>query len=102
MKKEYTVEMAYMTLLMLLGACAPDLPRGWEDAQDIEDFRQEDCEGSPYDTGWESTVSASAGHPGLQVVGADLPFRCAQDVEGFYRVDGRGVDVLVQPENMDP
>ena len=89
-------------LIVLLLACAPDLPSDWEDAEPVDDFSQEECDGSPMDTGWASTVSASAGGPGLRVVGDDLPFRCEQEVEGFYRTSGEAVDVLVQPVDMDP
>ncbi|MBN1337304.1 MAG: hypothetical protein JXB39_15200 [Deltaproteobacteria bacterium] len=96
------MKIVYVTLLGLLVACAPDLPAGWEDAEGIEDFTQDECGGSPYDTGWESTVEANADNPGLRVVGDDLHFRCEQDVEGFYRVDGTAVDVLVQPVDMNP
>ena len=96
------MRIAYLTALVLLAGCAPDLPEEWEDARHIDDFTQEECDGSPMDTGWESTVSASVGTPGLRVVGDNLPFRCEQEVEGFYRVDGDAVDILVQPVNMDP
>jgi hypothetical protein len=29
-------------------------------------------------------------------------FRCAQDVGGFYRMDGETVEVLIQPVDMNP
>ncbi len=96
---------AWLALLALLGGCdpdIPDLPWSWEDAEDIEDFTQDECEGSVYDDGWESTVDATADDPGLRVVGDSMPFRCDQEVEGFYRVSGSQVGVLIQPVDMDP
>jgi hypothetical protein len=99
---EDTMKTACLTLLALPAACAPDLPWRWEDAEGIDDFTQEECEGSIYDTGWESTVDATADDPGLHVVGDNLPFRCDQEVEGFYRMNGTQVAVLVQPVDMDP
>ena len=89
-------------LALPLAGCGPDLPEGWEDADGINDFTQNECEGSAYDTAEVASVAANADDPGLRVVGDDLPFRCEQEVEGFYRVDGDAVDILVQPVNMDP
>lgn len=94
-----------MLVVLLLGACAlfgPDLPEGWEDAEAVDDFVQEDCDGSPYDTGWSEAMSAWAAEPGLRVAGDPLHFRCEQEVEAFYKVAGDAVDVLVQPRDMDP
>ncbi len=95
---------AWLAFLVLPSACGPDvdLPAGWEEAVWIEDFIQYECDGSPSTDDWVSTVIASAIQPGLRVIGDDLPFRCEQDVEGFYRVSGEAVDVLVQPVEMDP
>ena len=99
----------YLTLPALLAGCEPDLPEGWEDAVAVDDFTQEECDGSPMDTGWESTVSATAVDPGIRVVGDNLPFRCEQEVEGFYRAEFLDSDpmkhevaILVQPVDMDP
>jgi hypothetical protein len=92
-----------LALLVLLGACEPDLPDGWEDAVAVDDFTQDDCDdtgGDPPDL--ETTVTASEDEPGLRVVGNNVQFRCAQDVEGFYQRSGEAVDVLVQPVDMNP
>ena len=89
--------------LSLACACQPDLPEGWENAVAVDDFVQDDCDdtgGTPPDL--EASVTASEEEPGIRVVGEDVRFRCAQDVEGFYRNDGETVDVLVQPTNMEP
>lgn len=89
--------------LLLLAACGPDLPEGWEDAEPVEDFTQDPCDdtgGTPPEV--EATVTASVADPGLRVVGDDVRFRCDQAVEAFYQADGETVDVLVQPRNMNP
>lgn len=97
-------KLAVLVLTCPIAACGPavDLPEGWEGAVGIEDFIQYACDGSPSDDGWTSTVTATAIQPGLRVIGNDLPFRCEQEVEGYYRVDGEAVDLLVQPVDMDP
>ena len=91
-----------MWWLSLLLSCGADLPEGWEDAAPVEDLVQTDCEGSPYDTGQVEAMTAQAAAPGLRVVGDPLHFRCAQEVEGFYKAAGDQVDVLIQPVDMDP
>jgi len=91
-----------MLLALALLSCVTDLPAGWEDAQPVDDLSQSACKGSPYDTGFTEAMTASAGSPGLRVVGEPLAFRCEQDVEAFYKVNGEAVDVLVQPVNMNP
>jgi hypothetical protein len=97
------MKIAYLTLLGLLGGCDPvDLPEGWEDAETLDDFSWEESDTGGWDTGWESTMSARAAAPGLRVTGEDLPFVGAEPVEGYYRMNGGQVDVLVQPEDMNP
>lgn len=87
-------------LIFLLG-CGPDLPEGWEDAEPIADFAQTDCGESPYD-GYEVLLSATAAGGGVDLVYDHAHFRCEQEVEGFYRVDGDRLSVLVQPVDMHP
>ncbi len=91
-----------MTFILALLACGADLPEGWEDAQPVDDFTQSDCDGSPYDTGWSEAMTASAADPGIRVVGEPVHFRCAQDVEAFYRTASGAIDVLIQPVDMNP
>lgn len=88
-------------MLVLLLACA-DLPDGWENARRIDDFHQEQCEGSAYDTGVVVAVTASAEADATAVAATNVGFRCAQDVEGFWQDGDAGVEVLVQPIDMDP
>ncbi len=83
-------------------ACV-DLPAGWEDAKRVSDFTQADCDGSPYDSDVpDVTVTATADAGAVTVSAEPLDFRCAQDVEGFWKASGGAVDLLVQPIDMNP
>lgn len=88
-------------MILLLLACN-DLPAGWENAQPIEDFHQQECTGSAYDTGIVVTVEAAAASGKTDVTADSVGFRCAQDVEGFWQEGDGGADVLVQPVDMNP
>lgn len=85
-----------------LVGCGADLPDGWEQAQPVEELVQRECGGSPYDTGVVAGVEADLGADPLTVDATSVPFRCAQDVEGFWKQDGDTVEVLVQPIDMHP
>lgn len=90
-----------LPLALSLAACGPDLPDGWEDATPVAELSQSECDGNPYedfDEGYVVTEAAA----GLAVEARELPFRCAQAVEGFWMEDGDGVRVLLQPVTMDP
>ncbi len=97
--------------VLSLGACAPDLPDGWDDADPVDDFVQSPCAGSPYD-GVAESILADAGAATLEVELTAVPFRCDQEVEAFVRnrlanrelIFGtdQAVDLLVQPRDMDP
>ncbi|MEQ1570071.1 MAG: hypothetical protein ABMA64_30840 [Myxococcota bacterium] len=89
-------------MVLTLFACGVDLPPGWEDAVPVESLAQQPCGGSPYDTGISSIVTAELAADPLTVDATAVPFRCAQDVEGFWKESGDQVDVLVQPIDMDP
>lgn len=86
--------------MFLLAACA-DLPEGWEDAERIADFSQSPCSGDPYE-GPEATVTTSVDDGATAFVYDAAQFRCSQDVEGFARIDGDVLGVLVQPVDMNP
>jgi hypothetical protein len=88
--------------LLALLACGPDLPDGWSDAQRVTSLTQTEClTGSPYE-GYDERVEGDLSVSPLQVALREARFRCAQDVAGFYRLAGTGVDVLVQPIDMNP
>lgn len=88
-------------MLLFLIACGPDLPAGWEDAQPVTELVQTECGDSPYEP-FTSTVSADLAADPLSIQVTHAHFRCAQDVEGFYRQQGDVLDVLVQPIDMNP
>lgn len=88
-------------LLLLALACAPDLPVGWEDATRMDDFTQRECSGDPYGE-YTSTVEASFSGQGTAVTADQVPFRCAQEVEGYLRWEGALAQILVQPVDMNP
>lgn len=88
-------------MLILLLACH-DLPEGWENAQPVEDFHQEECAGSAYDTGVVVSVDAQALGDATDLAVGSAHFRCAQEVEGFWRDASDGAEVLIQPVDMDP
>lgn len=90
-------------LLLVLAACAPDLPAGWEDAEPIRDLVQSPCEGSPYDPEQiETEVTATRAGDAVEVEAEPVVFRCEQAVEGFWKAVDGGVAALLQPEDMHP
>lgn len=90
-----------LAALLFTVGCA-DLPEGWEDAEPIPDFYQRQCAGGdPYED-YDERVEASATADAVSVDYLEAHFRCAQDVEGFYKRSGDQVDVLVQPVDMNP
>lgn len=89
------------TLLTLLGACA-DLPEGWQGASRIDDLDQAACDSGLADTDWDEDATATATAERVEIVYLPVIFRCAQDVEGFWREADGHVEVLVQPQVMHP
>jgi hypothetical protein len=80
---------------------------GWEAATHVEQLVQEECSGSPYgspDGGGPpaETFELRAGEHRFVLVYHDAHFRCAQDVEAFFRTSSGAADVLVQPVDMNP
>lgn len=87
--------------LFALSACGPDLPTEWSDYKPVTTLTQSTCDGSPleeHDERVEGDISASP----LEVAIREGHFRCAQDVEGFYRIVEGDIEVLVQPTDMNP
>ena len=95
------VALACCGALALCAGCAPDLPAGWEDATAIDSLTQSACDGNPYEN-FDERVEGDISSSPLMVQYREAHFRCEQPVEGFYRVVGGAVDVLVQPEDLDP
>ena len=90
-----------MLIALLLAACTPDLPAGWEGAEPIADFTQAECEGNPYDP-FEPEVGANQVGATVEVRYDKAHFRCAQDVEGYFKLEGNLLSILVQPVDMNP
>lgn len=90
-----------MTLFAILFACSPDLPAGWEDAEPVTSLFQAECDGNPYED-YATTVDATLGGDPVSIEVGEAHFRCAQDVEGYYRMEGETLEVLVQPIDMKP
>lgn len=95
--------------ILLVAACNVDLPEGWEDAEPVDELIQSSCGGdtggglpSAYDTGNAAYIEAEGGEDQLLVRYYLAHFRCEQEVEGFYKTSSGAVDLLVQPQDMDP
>lgn len=90
-----------LTLTLLIACGRPDLPPGWEGAEPVDSLDQAPCEGSPYEDHDERVEGDLSASP-FQVALREGHFRCEQEVEGFYRVVGGDIEVLVQPIDMKP
>jgi hypothetical protein len=93
--------MRWIPFFGLLAGCGPDLPAGWEDATPVDALTQSACDGTPYEDFDERVESDLTGDP-LSVDVFETPFRCAQEVEAFWKRDGDRIEVLVQPIDMNP
>ena len=92
-----------VTLLPLAtAACAPDLPEDWADALPVASLTQGACDGDPYAGDPNERLEAEGGAGQATLHYREAHFRCEQDVEGFYLLDGGTLSVLVQPIDMDP
>lgn len=89
-------------MLLGIGCGGADLPEGWEDATAIEGLTQSECKASAYDETVKETLSATPERGAVRLDYGAAHFRCEQEVEGFVRIAGSKVDVLVQPVDMAP
>jgi hypothetical protein len=90
-------------LVLIGGACSSDsadLPQGWEGARHAKNLVQEVCPSSMDFSDEGAAFTGGAGNIGVDYRQAH--FRCEQDVEGFFKTAGGGVDILVQPIDMHP
>lgn len=94
--------MSRLMALLLVGCGGADLPEGWEDAEAIEGLTQSECKASAYDMTVKEALVATPERGAIHLEYLAAHFRCAQEVEGFVRIAGGRVDVLVQPADMDP
>ena len=77
--------------LLFFTACGIDFPEGWDDAQNVENLVQSECEGDPYadeeETSTDEEVSAISGSFSdgeLQLTYSKAIFRCEQEVAGYH------------------
>ncbi|WP_438013794.1 hypothetical protein WMF18_22980 [Sorangium sp. So ce315] len=94
--------MAGIGMLLGIGCGGADLPEGWEDATAIEGLTQSECKASAYDETVKETLAATPERGAVRLDYGAAHFRCDQEVEGFVRIAGGKMDVLVQPVDMDP
>jgi hypothetical protein len=91
-----------MVCAFAVGACSStDLPDGWENAARVKNFVQQVCPGGATDFA-DERASFEGGTGSIGVDYHDARFRCAQNVEGFFKASGDDVDILVQPIDMHP
>jgi hypothetical protein len=101
-RSEMRNTMSRFAALLLVGCGGADLPAGWEDAEAIDGLTQSECKASAYDETVKEALVATPERDAVRLQYHAAHFRCAQEVEGFVRIAGSRVDVLVQPEDMDP
>ncbi len=96
----------FFTMLFTLAgttlvACGPDLPGGWEDAVTVDEFAADEIG----ETDWEDPeldqvhISGNLDRLEAAYLGS---FPCTTDLEGFQRIDGTDIDLLVQPTDLHP
>jgi hypothetical protein len=102
--KKHIVSWLALSCLLALGACSSgdaDLPDGWGGAARVQSLIQEECPNS-HMTFPDEAASFLGGTGNIGVTYQDAHFRCVQKVEGYFKTAGDGVDILVQPIDMDP
>ena len=78
-----------------------DLPSGWAGAERVADLVQVECSDGGFDFSNE-TATFRPGDASVVVDYEEAHFRCEQTVEGFFKLDGSALDILVQPVDMHP
>lgn len=89
-----------MATTVLLAACT-QLPEGWEDAEPIT-ITQSTCLGSVPGASENEHVEISRNDGLLEIRYREAHFRCDQAVEGFLKRSDKRIELLFQPEDMDP
>lgn len=90
--------LAALTALFLT-ACGASLPEGWENAERLA-VTQSDCMEDPTTAEERLEYSIEAGVASFQYAAAN--FRCEQTVEAFARKSDGKIDLLFQPEDLNP
>ncbi len=92
---------ALLSPVLLLAACAVDLPDDWEEAQIVEQFTQSECGDDPYE-GYQTSYQVSTGQGQVDLDWTNAHFRCEQALEAWYVSEGPVVRFLVRPVDMNP
>lgn len=97
----------FLPTILLIGlgaalcACGPELPDGWEEAAAADEFVAEELGAADYEDPDLGAVYISGNLDRLEAR-YHAAFPCTEDLEGFQRVDGDTVDLLVQPTDLHP
>ncbi len=98
----------FMPTILLIGlgatmlACgSPELPEGWEDATAADEFVAEELGETDFGDPDMGAVYISGNLDRLEAR-YHASFPCTEELEGFQRVDGTNVDLLVQPTDLHP
>lgn len=83
---------------LVLTACGASLPEGWEGAEPFAVVQSDCTEGPEAEERVEHSIDA--GVVSIQYIAAH--FRCAQTVEAFVKTGDGTIDLLFQPEDLNP
>ena len=86
-------------LVTTITACGAQLPKGWENAERVTLTQRE--MGTPLPDAQES-LEVTPGSKAVDVRLLNARFRCEQAVEGYVRRSTGRIELLVQPEDMNP
>jgi len=92
---------ALLALMCWTGCGGADLPDGWEDAVEVDEFDVEEVGTTDWDDPDLGAVGILGNVDRLEV-SYRAAFPCTQEVEAFQRVSGTDVDILVQPIDLHP
>ena len=83
------------------GSNAFELPSGWENAELIENLFIEPCKGGmEEERKVETVINGVLEFVKVEII--DLMFRCSQPVQAFQKQNKSGIDILIQPTDMNP
>lgn len=90
-----------LAMLCWVGCGGVELPEGWEDALEVDEFDAEEIGETDYDDPDLGAVGIMGNVDRLEV-SYRASFPCTQQVEAFQMVSGNDVELLVQPVDLHP
>ena len=101
-----TIRRCFFTILLVsasatLVACGSDLPDGWDDAVTVDEFAADEIGETDWDDPELDQVHISGNLDRLEAAYLGS-FPCTTALEGFQRIDGTDIDLLVQPTDLHP